>query len=196
MILAACFAIITGAILPMDFVLHSNVQSFTNFVASIAPGVSVMSEKAVNPARAGLTWAVQWLFLPFYLFMAFACEPITTKEYKEQVIKHTRNVASLFKYRLLVVTALFIIASFILSDFGVINGISFFRCSIFLGDIAELTRSLRAPFTSNIGMIFYAWFMPLGVTWYYWLFSALLLNFRLFVIRLPLPESKDNPPEN
>lgn len=182
---AALLAIVTGFILPMDIILLSNVKIFTHFVSSFFPGVSAMSGRAINPARAELTWALQWIFFPIYLCLLFMKNPIYGKKVTESFNKSTRKSPITNKERFMLLVGVTLMVYGILADFGVGEGPGFFRGTIFEGNISKLPASLRAPFTSNVGMVLYAWFIPIATALYYWGFLLFVVNFRSY-INLPI----------
>lgn len=186
--LTALLAIATGFMLPIEFILASATKSVTHFVSSLAPGVSVMSERAVNPVRAELTWAVQWAVFPIYLCVLFVAMPIRGKRLRQSIIEGTRKAPSMVKRRLLVVFAICFFGRQILSDIGVIESGSLLRCTLFVGDVADLSPRFRAPFTSNIGMVIHAWLIPVISAIFYWAISIFIANFFLY-IKIPPPSS-------
>lgn len=176
--------------LPMELILSSNLKVFVHFVASIFPGVSAMSERAINPSRAELTWAIQWLLFPAHLGIWFITMPVCGRLLRESIIEATRNAPSIIKRRLVIICGILVLAYLILSDFGIVDDGSFFRCSLFAGEPSELPRLLRIPFTSTFGMALYAWLIPMITACYYWAFSVLIVNFRIYMDVSHLPEPK------
>ena len=178
MFIAALTAFGTGFFFPIDVILEEHVQVYSRFISELVPCISVMVQHALNPARAQFTLAVQWTFFPIYLITWFWTGPVWSKEMKQAILKETAKSTSIVKRRVGAILSIVVLGSLILTDFGVINAMSFFRGTIFVGDPLTFPNMLRAPFTSNFGMVLYAWFIPLSVAMYYWMFLLLTVNIR------------------
>lgn len=177
MILAAGLAIVTAFLLPMSFIVLSPVKAFSNFIGSFAPCVSVMSERAVNPSRSALIWAVQWALFPMHLFMLWFSLIPPRRQAEENTRVAVSNANGKGGKGLFAVMAfLLLFGVVILSDFGIINSASFFRCSIFQGDVSNLYHKLRVPFSSSFGSALYALIITFSASFFYFLFFALAIN--------------------
>ena len=172
----------------MELILSSNLKVFVHFIASIFPGASIMSDRAINPSRAELTWAIQWLLFPAHLGLWYITMPICGRLLRESIIDATRNAPSIIKRRLGIIFGILVLAYLILSDFDIVDDGSFFRYSLFTGEPSELPRLLRTPFASTFGMALYAWLIPMITACYYWKFSVLIVNFRIYMDVSHLPE--------
>lgn len=179
--LTALVAVVTGFMIPIEIIVSDNIKAFTKFVGSIFPCVSVMSEKAINPARAELTWAVQWLFFPLYLCLLFVGIPIRDRALRESIVNKFSKFPNVTVRRLVVIFGICFLGHQILVDFRILEGESYLRGTTFEGDVSHLSRRFRAPFTSNIGMALNAWLFPMIVAVYYWAFFLWVANFKLYM---------------
>lgn len=182
MAIAAILAIITGFFLSDEIINTNGLQVFSGYIAEIFPCVSVVANHSINPARAALIWSVQWLFFPIYLFVWLIALKPWSAVMKIAVVK---QVATLSRgHCLMVIPGIMILSAFILSDFGLINFLSFFRGDIFETSrqtINKLPTVLSLPYISNIGMVFYAWLIPLCNAIIYWLFLFFFVNFKFYI---------------
>ena len=181
MIVASLFAILFGILLPSSAISIHGVKAIASVVTSFVPCVSVIANSARDSARAEITWSVQWLFAPAYLIVLIWSGNPWGIAMRTSIIKTCKERANSRCNPWTVILGISCLFAFILSDFGVINFVSFFKGDIFKGDPLELPILLRVPFESNIGMALYGWFVPLGVAMFYWLFLLLIVNFKLYL---------------
>jgi hypothetical protein len=180
MILAALLAIGTGFLLPSVIIAASSMKFLVNIIASLVPCVSVIAHNAIDPIRAEVTWAVQWMFFPIYLFLWFWVAPVWGKEMKGAALKKSSELPGTGGKRFALLFGILALGTLVLSDAGLINVWSFIRGSVFQGNPSLLPILLRAPFVSKAGMVLYAWLIPLINATAYWMFFMLIVNFKSY----------------
>jgi hypothetical protein len=173
-------AILTVYLLPIDIVKSETSSSLTVHIGKVFPGTLVASMGSFDPARSGLTWAVQWIMAAVYLVIYFYIGPPWTTAYRAAVEKNCAELTRRGKGFGTMFFGLAILAGLILSDLGIVHFISFTRGTIFAGPINEVPYILRTQFLSRVGLAFYAWIIPLCTATYYWFFVAIVVNFRRY----------------
>lgn len=173
-------AILTVYILPTDIVKSETSRLLAVQVGKAFPGTLVASMGSFEPARSGLTWAVQWIMATVDIVVYFYIAPPWTKAYRAAVEKNCAELTRRGKGFGTLFFGLAILAGFILSDLGIVHFISFTRGTLFAGPINDVPYMLRAQFLSRFGLVFYAWIIPLCTATYYWMFVSIVVNFRRY----------------
>jgi hypothetical protein len=163
-------------VVPERAVSSQAVHQLVAAVARFAPGVLSMSERALDPSRAQLTWALAWMLFPVHLaaliWIRRPWAPIRTPATASA--QNSLTLAALIG----LLTGCF----FIGSDFGIPGMPGLMRGTIFTGGPPGNSLTLLgAPFTSSIGLLLYAWCLPIGNAVIYYLFFCVLFNFRRMV---------------
>ena len=177
-LISAIVCLFTYQILVNNIGLLETLRPFADRVANVVPSILIMSKRAIYPPIAEISWAIQWLFFPFYMLTLFAFNVPWSKGLEEEFKKNRYGVRYGLGHTVGSYLALVAIASMILSDIGVIDFVSFIRgCGLEVEeDITSAPALIRAPLTSNFGMLLYAWFIPFFVALFYWAFVCMLLN--------------------
>lgn len=177
-LISAIVCLSTYQILLSNLGLLDTLRSLADMVANIVPSILIMSKRAVYPPIAEISWAIQWLFFPIYILTLFISNVPWSKTLEDELKKNRYGVRYGLGHTVVSYLAMAAIACMILSDVGVVNLFSFIRgCGLELdGEISRAPALIRAPFTSNFGMLIYAWFIPFGVAFVYWGFVCMLLN--------------------
>lgn len=173
-------AILTAYILPTDIVKSETSRLLAVEIGKAFPGTLVASMGSFDPARSGLTWAVQWIMATVDVVVYFYIAPPWTTAYRAAVEKNCAELTRRGKGFGTMFFGLAILASIILSDLGIVRFLSFTRGTLFAGPINEVPYMLRAQFLSRFGLVFYAWIIPLCTATYYWLFVSIVVNFRRY----------------
>jgi hypothetical protein len=179
--IAALVAFACAALVPDRIVGARVTIELCQAIAHYAPSVTVMSAHSLEPMRIQFIWAIQWLFFPIYILVWY----ITATPWSPEMCKAARVQAETLSraHNATAIVGIVVSLVLILSDFGIIDGVSFLRGTLFEvnGDISNLPLKLREPFMSTFSMVFYAWVIPSGNAWVYWMLVYLVVNSRLFI---------------
>jgi len=180
--LGAAAAVLTTFVMPDRVVLNSAIQSFADMVASVVPCVDVAAKRAREPARTELTWAVQSVFGAAYFVLLLIVQTPWSRRARIEFInqyKPPRRKPN----RFVCVIGFLAIGWLIFADFGVTPGMSFYRGDAVIARPGNFPGLYGNPGETNFIMAFSAWFIPLGIAYYYFIFLLLIFNAKFLLAR-------------
>jgi hypothetical protein len=159
--------------IPQQFV--SLIRAFSAYV----PAVSRISSYLVPPDKGFVILGLQWLFVPWYVWVFFYRWAPRSTVMRESIATLAEKMS--VRQRAFIVVAIVVLGVLLSGSLGLVSAPTFYNG---LGAFppADTIPVLKPIYTSTVALAIYATLSPLTETCMWWALCVLVANFRTYVI--------------
>lgn len=180
------YSVIVGGLLALFAALFSErvcsfqwAGYFETVIERLVPCVEIVSRISTQPCEIGFIWSVSWMMAPVYFCTLFVAVPPWGSGLRQVILEKIRGPGGFKSFLILIGLGLlsFYVAA---SDFGAIDGVSFYRGSMF--DVENRQTGFAAvPFSSFWASVLSSWFWSSVPAAEYWFLAMIVSNVRVML---------------